>query len=357
MKQLICITMGDPSGIGAEIAVKALSRREVYDQCIPFVVGDRAAMEEALEFTGSLLKLHQISEPEEAKGTYGVIDVLDMRILRKGDWEYKKVCKISGEASFQYILKGIGLAMQGRAGAVVTGPINKEAINLAGHHFAGHTEIFAHYTKTEHYGMMLTSKTLRVIHVTTHMSMQNACRLIREHPERVEAVIRLAREGMALLGNNCPRIAVAGLNPHCSEGGLFGDEEEVSIRPAIEKCRAEGIHAEGPVPPDTVFVKAMGGQYDIVVAMYHDQGHIPLKLSGFKLDPKTNAFTSMSGVNTTIGLPIIRTSVDHGTAYGKAGEGRANEESLVDAIAMASDMADVKFNRESALNRKERQGD
>ncbi|MCD2492972.1 4-hydroxythreonine-4-phosphate dehydrogenase PdxA [Lacrimispora sp. NSJ-141] len=343
MKHIITITMGDAAGIGPEIAVKALSNKDVYESCIPVVIGDRIPLEEALEYAHSDLKLREIKAPEEAAGEFGTIDFINLNLLKKGDWTYKTVCKSSGEASFQYILKGIELAMKRRSHGVVTGPINKEAINLAGHHYSGHTEIFAEYTGSNTYGMLLASKKLRVIHVTTHVSMRNACDMIREHPEKVEHAIYLAKDAMEQLGIEQPRIAVAGLNAHSSENGLFGDEEEKSIIPAIEKCQKEGILAEGPVPPDTVFVKAMAGQYDVVVAMYHDQGHIPLKLSGFQMDYEKKCYTAMSGVNSTIGLPIIRTSVDHGTAFGKAGEGRANEESLVEAIAVAVQMADKRF--------------
>jgi 4-hydroxythreonine-4-phosphate dehydrogenase len=191
--------------------------------------------------------------------------------------------------------------------------------------------------------MLLISDSLRVIHVTTHVSMRDACDIVRDNPQRVEAVIRLANDALKELGFDQPRVAVAGLNAHCSENGLFGNEEELSIIPAIEAAKRDGILADGPVPPDTVFVKAIAGQYDVVVAMYHDQGHIPLKLNGFKLDLKTKKYVAMSGVNATVGLPIIRTSVDHGTAFGKAGEGRANEESLVDAIDIAVVMAKRRF--------------
>ena len=343
MRHKIAITMGDAAGIGPEITVKALGHAGLYEGCIPIVVGDVAPLEEALAYTGSPLKLKEIREPEEGAGEFGTIEVISSGLLKKGDWQYKKVCRSSGEASFQYIVTGIRLAMERRCDAVVTGPINKEAINLAGHHYSGHTEIFADYTGTDTYGMLLTSKKLRVIHVTTHVSMREACEIIREHPEKVEKAILLARDAMEQLGIEKPRIGVAGLNAHCSENGLFGDEEERAIIPAVEACRKKGIPVEGPVPPDTVFVKAMAGQYDVVVAMYHDQGHIPLKLSGFQMDREKQCYTAMSGVNSTIGLPIIRTSVDHGTAFGKAGEGRANEESLVEAVEMAVRMAEKRF--------------
>lgn len=343
MRHYIAITMGDAAGIGPEIVVKALADRSIYMRTIPVVIGDRAPLEDALSFCHSPLKLHVVDTPEAAKGEYGTIDLIDSGLLKPGDWAYKTVCASSGEAAFQYILSGIQLAMERRVDAVVTGPINKEALNLAGHHYSGHTEIFAEYTHTPDYGMLLISKSLRVIHVTTHTSMRNACDYIRKNPEKVAAAIELASEAMHQLGIDQPRIAVAGLNAHASENSLFGDEEAVSIIPAIQKCQTKGILVEGPVPPDTVFVKAMSGQYDVVVAMYHDQGHIPLKLSGFKLDLKTNRYTSMAGVNATIGLPIIRTSVDHGTAFGKAGEERASAESMIDAIDVAVTMMDKRF--------------
>jgi 4-hydroxythreonine-4-phosphate dehydrogenase len=342
MKPILGITMGDPAGIGAEIAVKSLAKKRMYDQCVPIVIGDYEAIKEANEFTHANLKLNEIKDVSEAKGEFGTIDYINMGYLAPRSWEYKKVSKLAGESSFNYVKKGIELAMDGKIHAVVTGPINKEAINMAGYHYSGHTEIFADYTNTKNYAMLLVSGNLRVIHATTHVSMRQACDLITK--ERIYDVIKLADLAMNLINIENAKIGVAGLNAHSSENGLFGDEEAKAIIPAIEQAKAEGINVDGPVPPDTVFVKALAGQYDIVIAMYHDQGHIPLKLSGFKLDLETNKYTSMSGINTTIGLPIIRTSVDHGTAFGKAGEGRANEESLDDAIDLAVVMAKKKFN-------------
>ena len=227
--------------------------------------------------------------------------------------------------------------MDGKVQAVVTAPINKESLNMAGHAYSGHTEIFAEYTETKDFAMLLASKTLHVIHVSTHCSLREACDRVKK--ERVLKVITLAQEGMRQLGYENPKIVVAGLNPHCSENGLFGTEEKKEILPAIEEARKMGMDVYGPEPPDTVFVKCQAGQYDIVVAMYHDQGHIPLKLSGFQYDLVENKYKSVSGINCTIGLPIVRTSVDHGTAFGKAGEGRANEESMLDAIFAGVEMA------------------
>ncbi|MDK2877403.1 MAG: 4-phospho-D-threonate 3-dehydrogenase / 4-phospho-D-erythronate 3-dehydrogenase [Thermoanaerobacteraceae bacterium] len=341
MKSIIGITMGDPAGIGPEIAIKALAKEHIYEKCIPVIIGDAEPLKDANRFTSLNLKMNEISGINQAKGEFGTVDYLNLNLLSPGSWEYKKVSALAGKAAFNYVKKGIELALENKIHAVVTGPINKESINLAGYHYSGHTEIFADLTGTKDYAMMLASSSLKVVHVTTHVSMRKACDLITE--ERVFKVINLANDAMKMMGVENPRIAVAGLNAHSSENGLFGNEEATAIKPAIDRARQQGINADGPVPPDTVFVKALAGQYDIVVAMYHDQGHIPVKLTGFKLDLATKKYTSVSGINCTLGLPIIRTSVDHGTAFGKAGEGRANEESLVDAIEMAIRMAKVKF--------------
>lgn len=334
----IALTMGDPAGIGSEIIVKALSHVNIYKECIPIVVGDRVALEDALKFCGLPLKLNEIVEPDEAIGQFGNIDVIDLKLLKLGEWEYKINSAICGKTSFQYITCAIRLAMEDKVKAVVTAPINKKSLRMADIPYDGHTEIFAEYTGTKNFAMLLASKYLHVIHVSTHCSLREACDKVKK--ERVYEVIQLANRGMRELGYSNPKIVVAGLNPHGSENGIFGTEEEKEIIPAIELAKKNGIQIDGPEPPDTVFVKCQAGQYDIVVAMYHDQGHIPLKLSGFKYDFLNNKYESVSGINCTIGLPIVRTSVDHGTAFGKAGEGRANEESLMDAIYAGVKMAE-----------------
>ena len=336
-KPIIGITMGDPAGIGAEIIVKALSNKEIYERSKPVVIGSRCVMEDALKFIPSNLKLNVIKNTEEIKGEFGIIDLIDLDNIKLDEFNYGKVSKKAGKASLEYIYRGIDLAMEGLVDAVVTGPIHKEAINAAGSPFAGHTEMFATRTKTKNYTMMLADENLRVIHVSTHVSLRQACDLVKK--ERVLEVIRLADKTLKDLGIKHPKIGVAGLNPHAGEGGLFGNEEIEEIIPAIEKAKKENVTVDGPVPPDTIFSKVIGGQYDIAVAMYHDQGHIPMKVMGFKYNKSTNTWSSMSGVNVTVGLPIIRTSVDHGVAFGKAGEGRANEESMVEAIKMAIDFA------------------
>lgn len=334
----IAITMGDPAGVGPEIIVKALSHVEVYQKCIPVVIGDYEALADAIRFCNLPLELNEVQDVSEGNGEFGKIDFLNLNYLQKGSWEYKKNSALCGDASFQYVVKGIKEAMEHKVQAVVTAPINKESLNMAGHAYSGHTEIFADYTGTKDFAMLLASKTLRVIHVSTHCSLREACDRVKK--DRVLEVIKLAQEGMKQLGYSNPKIGVSGLNPHCSENGLFGTEEEKEILPAIHAAKELGIDVHGPESPDTVFVKCQAGQYDIIVAMYHDQGHIPLKLSGFKYNLLEDKYESVSGINCTIGLPIVRTSVDHGTAFGKAGEGRANEESMLDAIFAGVEMAE-----------------
>ena len=329
--------MGDPAGIGAEIIVKALSHVEVYQKCIPIVIGDYEPLKDAIKFCHLPIELREIHDVTEGQGEFGRIDVINMGYLERNSWEYKKNSALCGNASFQYVVYGIKVAMEEKVQAVVTAPINKKSLNMAGHAYNGHTETFAEYTGTKDFAMLLASKTLRVIHVSTHCSLRDACDKVKK--DRILEVIKLAYKGMNQLGIQHPKIGVAGLNPHSSENGLFGYEEERQIIPAIEEAKKAGIDVTGPESPDTVFVKCQAGQYDIVVAMYHDQGHIPLKLSGFQYDLKEDKYKSVSGINCTIGLPIIRTSVDHGTAFGKAGEGRANEESMLDAIFAGVEMA------------------
>ncbi len=325
--------MGDPAGIGAEIIVKSLSSEDVYRISKPLVIGSSTVMKDALNFIPSNLKLHIVENVDEVTGDFGSIDLMDLNNIGLDDFKYGKVNAEAGRASMEYILKAIDLAVGKKVDAVVTGPIHKEAISAAGFHYSGHTEIFAEKTKSKDYAMIISDEDMSVIHVSTHVSLREACDRVKK--ERVLTVIRLADQTLRDLGIEKPKIAVAGLNPHAGEGGLFGDEEINEIIPAIELARNENINVEGPVPPDTLFSKLRGKQYDIAVVMYHDQGHIPMKFKGFVYDSRTNRWSSMSGVNTTVGLPVIRTSVDHGVAFGKAGEGRANEKSMVEAIEMA----------------------
>jgi 4-hydroxythreonine-4-phosphate dehydrogenase len=246
---------------------------------------------------------------------------------------------MAGKASVKYVEKVVEMALENKIDAIVTAPLNKEAMNLAGYDYAGHTEILAHLTKTKDYAMMLVAGQLRVIHVTTHVSMRDACELIKK--DRVLTTIRLTDEVTKKMGVEAPKIAVSGFNPHAGESGLFGNEEIEEITPAIESAKKNNMNVIGPMPPDTVFLRASRGEYDAVVAMYHDQGHIPVKMLGFE-----------SGINVTIGLPIIRTSVDHGTAYRRAGLrlGTGDPTSLEEAMKLAVQMA--KFDIEKRQTKK-----
>lgn len=342
-RPILGITMGDPAGCGPEIAVKALSDKILYSRCRPLIVGDVRVMEDALRIAKHPeFKLHQVSSPSEGLYEYGTIDILHMDLVNMDKLEYGKVSAMCGNAAFQSVKKVIELAMSNEVDATVTNPLNKEAINLAGHHYSGHTEIFAEYTGTSKYTMMLAHEDLRVVHVSTHVSLREACDRVKK--DRVLDVIRIANKACIDLGIENPKVGVAGLNPHSGEGGLFGREEIEEITPAIEEAKAENINAVGPVPPDTVFSKALGGWYDIVVCMYHDQGHIPLKVVGFVYNKEEQRWDAVAGVNVTLGLPIIRASVDHGTAFGHAGTGVANEISLVNAIDYAIRFSNARQN-------------
>ncbi|MDT2757002.1 4-hydroxythreonine-4-phosphate dehydrogenase PdxA [Enterococcus asini] len=338
MKKIIGITMGDPAGIGPEISIKAFDKQALYDRCKPLLVGDKSVLDFYLAKHPELkLDVNVIEHPSEGKYTFGTIDLIDMNIVDMATFKVGEVSKVGGDAAFQYVKKVIDLAMAKEIDATVTNPLNKEAMNAAGHHFEGHTEIYAHFTGTDKYTMMLADGNLRVVHVSTHVPLRKACDLATK--ERVLDVIRIADKACKDLGIENPRVAVAGLNPHCGENGLFGREEIEEINPAVEAAKAEGINAFGSLPADTIFSKANGGMYDIVVAMYHDQGHIPLKLLGFVYDQENQNWKAVQGVNITLNLPIIRTSVDHGTAFDQAGKWTASEASLENAIDYAIRLA------------------
>lgn len=337
-KPILGITMGDPASIGPEITVKALSDPAIYEKCSPIIIGDAAVMEAAVGIVGKNVKINAVSDVKEAKFEFGTIDVYDMKLVDMDKLERGVVSDMAGNAAFQYVKKVIELAMNHEVDATVTNALNKEAMNLAGHHYSGHTEIYAEYTGTKKYTMMLAHENLRVVHVSTHVSLREACDRVKK--DRVLEVIRIADQACKELGIKEPKIGVAGLNPHSGENGMFGREEIEEITPAIEAAKGEGIIVDGPVPPDTVFSKARGGWYDIVVAMYHDQGHIPLKVVGFVYNQAEQRWDAVAGVNITLGLPIIRASVDHGTAFDQAGKGVANELSLINAMDYAIRMSE-----------------
>ena len=337
-KPILGITMGDPASIGPEITVKALSDPAIYEKCSPIIIGDAAVMEAAVGIVGKNVKINAVSDVKEAKFEFGTIDVYDMKLVDMDKLERGVVSAMAGNAAFQYVKKVIELAMNHEVDATVTNALNKEAMNLAGHHYSGHTEIYAEYTGTKKYTMMLAHENLRVVHVSTPVSLREACDRVKK--DRVLEVIRIADQACKELGIKEPKIGVAGLNPHSGENGMFGREEIEEITPAIEAAKGEGIIVDGPVPPDTVFSKARGGWYDIVVAMYHDQGHIPLKVVGFVYNQAEQKWDAVAGVNITLGLPIIRASVDHGTAFDQAGKGVANELSLINAMDYAIRMSE-----------------
>ncbi|WP_243300203.1 4-hydroxythreonine-4-phosphate dehydrogenase PdxA [Bacillus litorisediminis] len=330
-KPVVGITMGDAAGVGPEIILKSLANPEIYELCNPLVIGDSKILERAKSFVDSPLEIDSVSEGELDQATYqfGTIHCLDLNLL-SADLPVGQVSPEAGHAAFEFLRTAIELAKAEKIDAICTAPLNKEALQKGGHKYPGHTEILADLTGTKDFSMMLSAPKLKVIHVTTHVGIIDAVKMI--NPERVYHVIKLAHETLEKAGISSPKIAVCGINPHAGENGLFGyGEEEEKVIPGVEKAQKEGINAVGPLPADTLFFRAVRGDFDIVVAMYHDQGHGPIKVLG--LD---------AGVNITVGLPIIRTSVDHGTAFDIAGTGKADEKSLIEAIRQAVELAPKK---------------
>ncbi len=337
MKPILAITMGDPAGIGPEIIVKSLNKKENYDKCRPLVCGDANVMKLAVEKMGTGNEINAISAVSEAKFELGTIDVYDLKLVNMDEFEFGQVQVQCGNAAFQSVKKAIELALADEVDGTVTAPLNKEALNLAGHHYDGHTEIYATFTNTKKYAMLLADEFLRVIHVSTHVSLREACDRCKK--ARIIECVELIDDACRQFGIAEPRIGVAGLNPHASDGGLFGWEEEKEIAPAVEELKTCGFCVDGPVPPDTLFAKARCGKYDGCVAMYHDQGHIPFKVVGFQWNKETGKMDAAQGVNITLGLPIIRVSVDHGTAFDVAGKGIASESAMDLSIDYATRMA------------------
>lgn len=333
-KPIVGISAGDPAGIGPEITAKALTLPEMFAECRPLVVCDATVMRQIIEVCSLHLEVNVVEDPRDGKYIPGMLDVLDMQNIDQKVFQFNRVSTMTGKASYEYVEKVISLALQGKIDATVTGPIHKEALKAGGYDYAGHTEIYAKFTGTKKYSMMLAEGNFRVVHVSTHVSLLEA--IARVKKERVKEVVHLANDALRRMGLASPRIAVAGLNPHAGENGLFGREEIEEIIPAISEMQKEGVDVEGPFPPDTIFPKMKGGQYDIVVCMYHDQGHIPTKLLGFEYDHSIQQWKGLSGVNITLGLPIIRVSVDHGVAFDKGGQCEANPQSMIQAIQYAA---------------------
>ncbi|MEJ7842805.1 MAG: 4-hydroxythreonine-4-phosphate dehydrogenase PdxA [Rubrobacter sp.] len=322
---LVAVTMGDPAGVGPEIISKTFADPDFHHRNRAFVVGDAGMLRRAAQLLDSPLKVNEIPEPEDAVFETGTVDVLQVGGLPE-NLPFGELDARAGDAAFRYVERATILASAGRVAAIATAPLNKEAMHLAGHRYPGHTEILADLTDTDDYAMMLVTDELKVIHVSTHVSLKEA--IERAQPERELAVIRLAHQSLRKLGVESPRVAVAGLNPHAGENGLFGKEDLERIRPAVKAALDEGIDASGPWAPDTVMMRARQGYFDVVVVQYHDQGHIPIKLMGFD-----------TGVNVTVGLPFFRTSVDHGTAFDIAGTGKADHASLKAALDLARTLA------------------
>jgi 4-hydroxythreonine-4-phosphate dehydrogenase len=320
--------MGDAAGIGPEIIVKALARPEPYSVCRPFVIGDANRLRTAVSICSTGLVVRTITQVLDATFERGAIDCIDLGLIPP-DLRFGELSPLAGEAAFQYVRRAVELALVNSIDAICTAPLNKEALHAAGHLYPGHTELLAALTGTPEVSMMLSAPNLRVIHCTTHIGLVDA--IDRINAGLVERTIRRGYDTLVRAGIKSPRIAVCGINPHAGENGLFGrGEEATKIVPAVSAARAAGIDAQGPLAADTTFFRAVRGDFDLVVAMYHDQGHGPVKVLG--LD---------AGVNITIGLPVIRTSVDHGTAFDIAGLGIADERSLIEALRQVAELVDL----------------
>lgn len=314
--------MGDAAGIGPEVVIKALISESVYRICRPLVIGEKSILQKAIALVKSQAVLHPVEGVDGARSQYGVIDLLDLHNLDENVVTIGQVCQACGKASVEYIIKAAQLAMGHEVGAIVTAPINKEATRMAGCGELGHLELLARYTGAKEYATMLVSEPLRVVHLTTHYSLKEAVGYVTR--ERILARLKLTQDSFQSWGLVHPKIGVAALNPHGGEGGIMGMEEIQEISPAVKAAQKMGIDARGPYPADTVFNRAINGEFDVVLAMYHDQGHIPVKVHGFE-----------KSISVSLGLPFIRTSVDHGTAFDIAGKGIAEAVSMEEAIRVA----------------------
>jgi 4-hydroxythreonine-4-phosphate dehydrogenase len=325
-RPIVAVTMGDPAGVGPEIVVKALARAEIWDVCRPLVVGDIGLLEQAVDLLDLSLELGGVRDLADARFDPSAPDVFDLRAVDLSAVPRAEVSALAGHAALAFVEQATRLALDGQVGAIATGPINKAAIEAAGSAHIGHTELLAELTGARRVTTMLATPGLRVVHVTRHVPLAEVAGLITR--ERILETVRLTHQGLREMGIPAPRIAVAALNPHGGDGGLLGREELDTIGPAVVQARAQGLDAHGPIPADSVFFRAIRGEFDVVVAMYHDQGHIPIKTHGFE-----------RSVTVTLGLPIIRTSVDHGTAFDIAWQGTADAQSMVEAVQLAARMA------------------
>jgi len=334
-KPIVGVTMGDAAGIGPEIILMALKREDVRRAADYVVYGSPEIMVRAADVVGWKGVIREASGPQDCVFKEGVLDVIRCRQLSLDDCPFGQVSAACGDLAFEAVRRAIVDAKAGLIDATATAPLNKEALSMAGHKFPGHTEIYAHFTNTAEYAMLLMEGDFRVAHISTHVSLFNAIKAVKK--ARVVTVVKLVHEALTEMGIEKPRIAVAGLNPHAGENGLFGDEDSREIAPAVAETASLG--AVGPMPPDSVFSRAAGGEFDAVVAMYHDQGHIPLKMVGFRYCECQGDGPTISGINVTLGSPVIRCSVDHGTAFDRAGKGTADGGSMGTAMLTAASMA------------------
>jgi 4-hydroxythreonine-4-phosphate dehydrogenase len=327
-RPIIAITMGDAAGVGPEVIMKSLAHAELHEQCRPLVIGDAARLQEAGRIVGSTLTVRSLAPAELDSAAFArdTVDCIDLKLIPAG-LPWGTLSAVAGNAAYQYVKQACELAVSRKVAAICTAPLNKAALHLAGHNFPGHTELLAALTGTNEVSMMLSTPKLKVTHVTTHIGLIDA--IAKIEPGLVERTIARAHAVLVKSGNANPKIGVCGINPHAGENGLFGHGEEAEkIAPAIEVCCKKGWNVVGPLPADTLFFLAQRGDYDMVIAMYHDQGHGPVKVLGIE-----------AGVNITIGLPVIRTSVDHGTAFDIAGTGKADERSMLEALRQAAELA------------------
>ena len=325
-KPAIAVTMGDPCGIGPEVAVKALADPWVYASCRPLVVGNIFAIERAIALVGLPLKVNRLEDPATAGRNPAMVDVLDPGNLNPEDITVGRISPQCGRAAMEWVTQAGKLALAGTVAALATAPLNKEAASLAGYTAVGHMELLQELSGSKTVATMLMAKNLRVVHLTTHRSLRLACDYVKK--DRILEFLQLTHDSFVTWGTQRPIIGVAALNPHGSDGGLLGNEEAEEISPAVTAAQNQGINAVGPVPADSIFHQATQGRYDVVLAMFHDQGHIPVKVYGFE-----------ESITANLGLPFVRTSVDHGTAFDIAGEGVASHTSMLEAIRLAVSLA------------------
>ncbi len=333
---LIGLTLGDPTGVGPEVVAKALLHDAVYERLRPVAIGSASALERIIGICGLDLAVRPIENVDLARFERGVIDTLDLWHQDHSDLPFKEVTAAGGEAAVTAVIEAVKLCADGKLDAMATSPLHKLAMKMAGYDYPGHTEIVQEFSGAKTSRMMLVAGKLRVIHVSTHVGLAEAVTLVQT--ERIVEVVQIFEQALQDMGIDSPNIAVAGLNPHAEPGNLFGVEDSEQVEPAVERAQALGVDAIGPMPPDTVFARASHGEYDGVVAMYHDQGHIAVKMLGIH-----------NGVNVTLGTPVIRTSVDHGTAYGRAGDNRAEETSMLNATLLAAEMVVARRRRQASL--------